>query len=212
MQQVSSLKRNGAVAADLSLMRRVASSDRHAQRVLAHRLAARVQRISQRLIRNRADADDASQLALIEILRSAGTYQDISSIERWADRITVRTVLRHARDQRRRPWQLAGRVDAEHVSSAAVEPEESSSGPAAPRPVDEYLAELPAARREVLVMKHSLGYTTQEIAELTNSPIGTIKDRLVAARKQLRKLIGRDLRLRHHGAHSDHDATERGEP
>jgi DNA-directed RNA polymerase specialized sigma24 family protein len=44
-------------------------------------------------------------------------------------------------------------------------------------------------------MKHSLGYTTQEIAALTNSPVGTIKDRLVAARKQLRKLIGRDQRF-----------------
>jgi RNA polymerase sigma-70 factor (ECF subfamily) len=194
MQQATSMKRNGAMAADLSLMRRVAAADRHAQRVLAHRLAPRVQRISQRLLRNRADADDASQVALIEILRSAATYQDISSIERWADRITVRTVLRHARAQRRRPWQLGhSLVDAESVS--APPPENDDVGEAAPRPVDEYLAELPAARREVLVMKHSLGYTTQEIAELTNSPVGTIKDRLVAARKQLRKLIGRDLRF-----------------
>ncbi|MEY4577737.1 MAG: hypothetical protein RL701_2440 [Pseudomonadota bacterium] len=195
MQQASSLKRDGAMAADLSLMRRVATADRHAQRVLAHRLAARVQRISRRLIRNQADADDASQMALIEILRSAGTYQDISSIERWADRITVRTVLRHARSQRRMPWQqLTGLVDAESVSAPA--PEEAAPDEATPRPVDEYLAELPAARREVLVMKHSLGYTTQEIAELTKNPVGTIKDRLVAARKQLRKLIGRDLRVR----------------
>jgi RNA polymerase sigma-70 factor (ECF subfamily) len=194
MQQATSIQRNGAMAADLSLMRRVAAADRHAQRVLAHRLAPRVQRISQRLLRNRADADDASQVALIEILRSAATYQDISSIERWADRITVRTVLRHARAQRRRPWQLGGAlVDAETVS--APPPENDDVGEAAPRPVDEYLAELPPARREVLVMKHSLGYTTQEIAELTNSPVGTIKDRLVAARKQLRKLIGRDLRF-----------------
>jgi RNA polymerase sigma-70 factor (ECF subfamily) len=194
MQQAS-LKRDGAMAADLSLMRRVAAADRHAQRVLAHRLAARVQRISRRLIRNQADADDASQIALIEILRSAGTYQDISSIERWADRITVRTVLRHARNQRRMPWQqLSGLVDAETVS--APPPDESSPDEATPRPVDEYLAELPPARREVLVMKHSLGYTTQEIAELTKSPVGTIKDRLVAARKQLRKLIGRDMRVR----------------
>src|SRR6185312_1267737 len=75
MQQATSMKRNGAMAADLSLMRRVAAADRHAQRVLAHRLAPRVQRISQRLLRNRADADDASQVALIEILRSAATYQ-----------------------------------------------------------------------------------------------------------------------------------------
>jgi RNA polymerase sigma-70 factor, ECF subfamily len=195
MQQASSLKRDGAMAADLSLMRRVASADRHAQRVLAHRLAPRVQAASRRLLRNRADADDASQLALMEILRSAGTYQDISSIERWADRITTRTVLRYARNQRRLPWQqLAALVDTENLSTPA--PEEPVADASTPRSMDEYLAELPAARREVLVMKHSLGYTTQEIAELTQSPVGTIKDRLVAARKQLRKLIGRDLRVR----------------
>jgi RNA polymerase sigma factor (sigma-70 family) len=196
------LKRDGAIAGDLSLMRRVAASDRHAQRVLAHRLAGRVQRIAQRLIRNRADADDASQQSLIEILRSAGTYRDISSIERWADRITVRTTMRYARAQRRRPWHLGLFIEADSV--AAVAPEETSAHqPLAPRPVDEYLAALPAARREVLVMKHSLGYTTQEIAELTNNPVGTIKDRLVAARKQLRKLIGRDLRLRSQGQESE---------
>jgi RNA polymerase sigma-70 factor (ECF subfamily) len=197
MQNVSPFRREGTVAADLALMKRVAAGDRHAQRVLAHRLAARVQRISQRLIRNRADADDASQLALIEILRSSGTYRDISSIERWADRITVRTVLRYARAQRRRPWHLANLVDIEGLSAPAEEVTPVASA-STPRPVDEYLAQLPATRREVLVMKHSLGYTTEEIAELTENPVGTVKDRLVAARKQLRKLISRDMRARTH--------------
>jgi RNA polymerase sigma-70 factor (ECF subfamily) len=191
MATVLPFQRDGAVAADLSLMKRVAAADKHAQRVLAHRLAARVQRISQRLLSNRADADDASQLALIEILRSAATYKDISTIERWADRITVRTVLRHAREQRKRLWQLGTLIDIEAVGGT---PERAPSPEATPRPVEEYLAELPAARREVLVMKHSLGYTTEEIAELTDNPIGTVKDRLVAARKQLRKLIVRDMR------------------
>jgi RNA polymerase sigma-70 factor (ECF subfamily) len=210
MHNASPFRRDGVVAADLSLMKRVAAADRHAQRVLAHRLAVRVQRISQRLIRNRADADDASQMALIEILRSAGTYKDISSIERWADRITVRTVLRHARDQRRRPWQIGHFIDAESVSAPV---EETPTGPSAPRPVDEYLAALSATRREVLVMKHSLGYTTEEIAELTNNPIGTIKDRLVAARKQLRKLIGRDMRSRAHAQdhNQDHNIEKESE-
>ncbi len=196
MHSVSNIPVDGAVAADLSLMRRVAGGDKHAQRVLAHRLAARVKRISRRLLRNGADAEDASQLALIEILRSAGTYKDISSIERWADRITVRTSLRHAREQRRKPWHFGGFIDAETVG---VAPEETPSGQSTPRSVEEYLDELPAARREVLVMKHTLGYTTEEIAELTQNPVGTIKDRLVAARKQLRKVITRDMRLGAHG-------------
>ncbi|HEX7479437.1 MAG TPA: sigma-70 family RNA polymerase sigma factor [Polyangiales bacterium] len=190
-----STQMDGAVAADLSLMKRVAGGDKHAQRVLAHRLAARVKRISQRLIRNGADADDASQMALIEILRSAGTYKDISSIERWADRITVRTVLRHARDQRRKPWHFASLIDVDSLGASQEEPTQSQG---TARPVEDYLQELPAARREVLVMKHSLGYTTEEIAELTDNPVGTVKDRLVAARKQLRKLITRDARARGH--------------
>jgi RNA polymerase sigma-70 factor (ECF subfamily) len=79
-----------------------------------------------------------------------------------------------------------------------------------PRAVEDYLAELPPARREVLVMKHSLGYTTEEIAELTDNPIGTVKDRLVAARKQLRKLIVRDMRL--WGRGQSHDADDGGTP
>src|SRR5262245_54552910 len=136
MHSASPLKRGGWVAADLSLMKRVAAADRHAQRVLAHRLAARVQRISQRLIRNRADADDASQLALIEILRSAGTYRDISTIERWADRITVRTVLRHAREQRRRPWHLGGLIDLDNIGASSEPPPPSAT---TPRAVEEYL-------------------------------------------------------------------------
>jgi RNA polymerase sigma-70 factor, ECF subfamily len=191
MRSLSSPMLDGATAGDLALMKRVAGGDKHAQRVLAHRLAGRVRRICQRLIRHAADADDASQLALIEILRSAPTYKDISSVERWADRITVRTALRHAREQRRRPWHF-GFVDAETIAEPAPE---AAPSEAATRPVEDYLAELPAARREVLVMKHSLGYTTEEIAELTDNPIGTVKDRLVAARKQLRKLIARDERF-----------------
>src|SRR5262245_20928484 len=192
MATVLPFPRDGAAAADLSLMKRVAAADKHAQRVLAHRLAARVRRISQRLLSNRADADDASQLALLEILRSAATYKDISTIERWTDRITVRTVSRAATEQRRRLWQLGGLIDLDNTGASSEPPPATAT---TPRAVEEYLAELPAARREVLVMKHSLGYTTEEIAELTNKPVGTIKDRLVTARKQIRKLILRDLRL-----------------
>jgi RNA polymerase sigma-70 factor (ECF subfamily) len=207
MANVLPFQRDGAAAADHSLMKRVAAADKHAQRVLAHRLAARVRRISQRLLSNRADADDASQLALIEILRSAATYKDISTIERWADRITVRTVLRHAREQRRRLWQLGTLIDMDSIG-ASSDPTPTSR--TTPRAVEDYLAELPPARREVLVMKHSLGYTTEEIAELTDNPIGTVKDRLVAARKQLRKLIVRDMRLWNRG--QSHDADDGGTP
>jgi len=179
-------------SSELGLMRRVADGDPRAQRVLAHRLAPRVQRVARRLLANRADAEDAAQVSLMEILRSAGSFREEASIERWADRIAVRTSLRLARDQRRPPWSFGSAIEADDLGAPAPAPPDPGD---TPRALMEYLAELPAARREVLVMKHALGYTTEEIAEMTGKPVGTVKDRLVAARKQVRKLIQRELRL-----------------
>lgn len=176
---------------DLGLMRRVAAADARAQRVLAHRLAPRVQRLTARLLANRADADDAAQISLMEILRSAGGFREEASIERWADRITVRAALRYAREQRRRSFRLLGAFDIDELRGQAAPRSDEQT----PRPITDYLAELPDARREVLVLKHALGYTAEEIAELTDKPVGTVKDRLVAARKQLRKLIQREIRI-----------------
>jgi RNA polymerase sigma-70 factor (ECF subfamily) len=192
MHVVSGEEQATAGRSDLGLMKLVAEGDPHAQRVLAHRLAPRVERIARRLVASRADAEDASQVALMEILRSAGGFREEASIERWADRITVRTTLRHAREQRKRFWGLGSRVDPDEVR---VSRDDDAAGGQTPRSLQDYLRELPEARREALVLKHGLGYTTDEIAELTGRPVGTVKDRLVAARRQLRKLIQRELRL-----------------
>ena len=199
MHVVSGRSRTNAAQSDLALMKLVAGGDAHAQRVLAHRLAPRVQRVARRLLSNAADADDAAQVALMEILRSAQSYREEASVERWADRITVRTSLRHVREQRRRGW-LFGRDDDEPRGAGRFELEVNGTREETPRRLEEYLAELPLARREVLVLKHALGYTTDEIAELVDKPIGTIKDRLVAARKQIRRSILRELRI---GARGD---------
>lgn len=193
------LRTNGGQS-DLALMKLVAGGDPHAQRVLAHRLAPRVQRLTRRLLSNTADADDAAQVGLMEILRSAQTFREEASVERWADRIAARTALRHVREQRRRSlFQLhALESDDLHAGDQNEDANEET-----PRRLEEYLAELPEGRREVLVLKHALGYTTEEIAELIDKPLGTIKDRLVAARRQIRRLILRELRIGTRGASDD---------
>lgn len=168
----------------------VAEGDRRAQRVLVHRLVGRVSRIAQRLLGSTPDADDAAQLALIEILRSAHTFREEASIERWSGRITARTVLRHAKQRRRGLAQVVPIADVEDFGSV---PPPEGSDEQTPRTLQHYLECLPDARREAFVLKHALDHTVEEIAELTGVPVGTVKDRLLAGRKQLRKLIQRDL-------------------
>lgn len=189
MMHVVAKQAAGPYEADGTLMERVAQGDSQAQRLLALRLAPRVQRLAQRLLAGHPDADDAAQNALIEILRSAPSYAQRASVERWADRIAARTILRHAREQRR-PWSLWSSTQTDELPAPSRT--DVSWSEEAPQQLATYLAQLPPRRREVLVLKHGLDYTTEEIAELLGAPVGTVKDRLVAARRSLRKLIQRD--------------------
>jgi RNA polymerase sigma-70 factor (ECF subfamily) len=174
----------------------VAAGHVGATNVVARRLSGRVRRLARVLVRNDALADDAAQSALVEILQSARTYGARSSLERWADRITARITLRHAREERRR-FQMTDSLDEpETAEPQAIDGDPADAARAeTPRPLEDYLAALPEAQREALVMKHSLGYTVEEIAEQMEVPVGTVKDRLVTGRRHVRRLIQRDLTI-----------------
>src|ERR1041384_1569404 len=90
-----------ASADDVELMARVAQGEPAAQLVLVRKLLLRVQRLCRALLRNAHDAQDAAQVSLLEILKSARSFRGDSSLERWADRITVRTALRTSRTEKR---------------------------------------------------------------------------------------------------------------
>ena len=153
------------------------------------RLRPRIATIARALLRHAADADDATQASLLEILRAAESFRGDGSFDGWADRIAVRTTLRLARQRRVRGL----RVDDTEPDAIAEEPPHSSLAEMLPRELSEYLAELPEIRRTALVLRHALGYSVEEIAELTGVSPNTVKDRLLAAREQVRKHVRRDL-------------------
>ena len=161
---------------DLALMTRVAEGDRAAQRELVTRLAPRARRVSRAILRNPADADDAAQGALIAVLESARAYRGKSSIERWADRIVARTAIRFARKKR------SGIAPDDETE---VEAPPSTEGAALD--ARKYLASLSEPQRTTLVLRHVMECSIEEIAEATNVPVNTVKDRLVRALARIRQ-------------------------
>jgi RNA polymerase sigma-70 factor, ECF subfamily len=179
-------------AEDVALMTQVAAADPAACRTLAKRLVGRVHRVSKSILRSPADADDAAQQSLIEILGSAKSYRGDSSLERWSDRIVVRTSLRFSRSRQK----LGAREeDDTALETAPIEPSDSTLSEEAPRHVRAYLEQLPDAQRDALVLRHVLGYSIPEIAEMTEVSPNTVKDRLLRGSREMRKLIRRDVAI-----------------
>ncbi|MBK8261284.1 MAG: RNA polymerase sigma factor [Nannocystis sp.] len=172
-------------------MELVAAKDPRAQQIFALRVLPRVRRATRALLSSPADADDATQLCMIELLRAAPGFRGEGAIEAWSDRITARTTMRLARERGRR----SSRIDGEAEAEGLIDPESRSPPPLAseslPRDLREYLAAL-TARREALILHHVLDHSIPEVAELTGVSPNTVKDRLLAAREALRRLIRRD--------------------
>lgn len=172
----------------LELVSRAGAGDPAAQERLVALLLRRVRSIAVAILGHAQDAEDASQVVLLEILRSAPTYAG-DSLFAWADRIAVRTAVRHARQRRVRAAQVDLGADPEALAAGSG----ASAAHALPRPIVDYLAELPEARRTALVLRHVLEYSIDEIAELTDTSPNTVKDRLLQARRQVRQSVRREL-------------------
>lgn len=175
----------------VALAAQAAAGDSHAQRRLVERLHRRVQSIALSILGNALDAEDATQVILMEILKCIGSFRG-ESLTGWSDRITARTAIRYARQRRIHGLRFEATEDLDNLAwsrDAAFADADHA------RDLRGYLAQLPEARREVLVLRHMLDYSIDEIAELTDVSPNTVKDRLLHAREQMRRLIRRDRML-----------------
>jgi RNA polymerase sigma-70 factor (ECF subfamily) len=174
----SNLRAEAQTGGDLALMRAVVEGDQPSRHELMRRLVPRAQRLCQALLRNGTDAKDASQSALLQVLRSAHTYRGECNLELWSDRIVTRTALRWiTAERRRRQEPLADEASGE---SAAAQPRVL---------LRECLNRLPEAQRVTLLLRAGFEYSIDEIAALTEVPPNTVKDRLTRARQTLRALV-----------------------
>ena len=187
-------------ADDAALVARCREGDAAAKRALLTRVLPTIRGATRTILRERADADDATQQAMLDLLGGLDGFRGEGSLTAWARTIAIRASLRHARRHQRH----VGVADPEAVLAAQAAPaSEELLHERLPRSVQSYLDALPPAQREALVLRHGLGHTVPEIAELCDESVNTIKSRLVAARKEIRRLVRRDQTLgvgpRHRG-------------
>jgi RNA polymerase sigma-70 factor (ECF subfamily) len=173
----------------LALAGQAVAGDPHAQRQLVDTLHRRVQSIAVSIMGDVFDAEDCVQMIMMEILKSLASFRG-ENLFAWSDRIAARTAIRQARQRRIRGLRFQSSDQLDELPLTVEEGQ--ASEPALPRELREYLSQLPEARRVVLVLRHMMDYSIEEIAELTEASPNTVKDRLLHAREQLRRAIRRD--------------------
>ncbi len=175
---------------DLALAAAAGAGDPVASERFVRRAIPIVRRVTKAIVADRTELEDALQLALIDVLHAAPTYRGTGPLEHWMRKVASRAAIRHLRRVRAaRADRLGEDEDLRHADLP------TDTIDALPRPLEHYLDELPESQRLAILLRHALGHTIAEIAEITEAPVPTVLSRIKKARQELRRLIQRDLNL-----------------
>ncbi len=190
---------NRADESDQQLVKRVRAGDTNAFNYLVLRYQNRVAALVARFIKDQQEVEDVSQEAFIKAYRALHLFRGDSAFYTWLYRIAVNTAKNYLVSRGRRP--PASDLDAEEAELIdigsplrdAESPEGSLATAALKEAVEKAIEELPEDLRTAFTLREFSGLSYEDITEVMNCPIGTVRSRIFRARDAIDKVIKEHL-------------------
>jgi RNA polymerase sigma-70 factor (ECF subfamily) len=191
-----------AAMADIDLAHCCASGDVAAVRHLVTANNQRLFRTAWSILKSRHEAEDVLQSCYAKALPAIGTFEGRSSLTTWLTRIAINEALARRRTQERRRKYL----EAEGVEVLETYREQLAKGSQAPSPeaeaareqlraiLERAIADLPETFRTVFVLHEIEGVSVEDAADALDIPTGTVKTRLMRARRKLQQALAPEVR------------------
>ncbi|MGV8933001.1 MAG: RNA polymerase sigma factor RpoE [Gallionellaceae bacterium] len=186
---------------DQQLVERAQRGDKHAFELLVGKYQRRLGRLISRFVRDSAEVEDVTQEAFIKAYRALPSFRGDSAFYTWLYRIGINTAKNYLVALGRRA-PTSTQYDAEESedfeSSDLLHdlntPEQELMSKEVAGVVNSTLQKLPDDLRTALTLREIEGLSYEEIAEIMNCPIGTVRSRIFRAREtvaaNLRPLLG----------------------
>lgn len=147
--------------------------------------------VARRTMRNREDAADALQDAMISAFRRAGSFRGGSAVTSWLHRIVVNSCLDLIRRNTvRRAQPLPDSIDHDPAMVAEENPTLRLERADLASMVEEAMGRLNADQRAALVLVDMEGMSVEDAANQLGVPKGTVKSRCARGRAKLAVILG----------------------
>ncbi len=180
---------------DLELVRRVQQGDKRAYDLLVLKYQHKLVKLISRYIKDPDEVLDVAQEAFIKAYRALPRFRGDSAFYTWLYRIAVNTAKNFLVAQGRRPPETD--VDAEQVEqleSASrlreiATPERMVLKDEIEAAVNKAVDQLPEDLRTAITLREVEGLSYEEIAQVMDCPVGTVRSRIFRAREAIEKKI-----------------------
>ncbi|MGI4855935.1 MAG: RNA polymerase sigma factor RpoE [Janthinobacterium lividum] len=177
---------------DQVLVERVQQGDKAAFELLVAKYQRKIVRLISRLVRDPAEVEDVAQEAFIKAYRAIPQFRGESAFYTWLYRIAVNSAKNYLASQGRRA-PTSTEADAEEAETFGDgdllrdinTPESVLMSKQIAQTVNAAMAALPEELRTAISLREIEGLSYEEIAEMMNCPIGTVRSRIFRAREAI---------------------------
>ena len=180
---------------DSLLIERVKRGDQRAFEMLVVKYQRRIERLIGRMVRDADRVQDIAQETFIRAYRALPQFRGDSAFYTWLYRIAVNTAKKALMDMKRDPLVLESSRhsgdDGEETSRAENElsdgetPEALLASKEIAAAVNSAIEALSEDLRQAITLREIEGLSYEEIAEMMNCPIGTVRSRIFRAREAI---------------------------
>ena len=187
------------IATDQQLVARVQKGDSRAFDMLVLKYQHKIFSLISRYVRDADDVQDVAQETFIKAYRSLPSFRGDSAFYTWLYRIAINTAKNHLVSRSRRPPGSDVEVeDAEYFESGGglrtIEtPENALFGEELKTVVQEAISALSEDLRTAITLREFDGLSYEDIADIMDCPVGTVRSRISRAREAIDVLVRKQM-------------------
>ncbi len=185
---------------DQELVRLCLKSDERAARELVDRFQRPVFSLVYRMVRDRELAEDLTQEVFVRTFNNLQRYDRSYKFSSWLFKIAYNLTVDYLRKKRVKTISIHGSPDAvtpERQEATSLALESDTESPAAMTEskelagyLEEAIGKLRPEYRTAILLRHVEGRAYEEIADIMDVPLGTVKTYIFRARRELREHLG----------------------
>ncbi|MFV0477270.1 MAG: RNA polymerase sigma factor RpoE [Parahaliea sp.] len=188
-----------AAVTDKQLVAKVQKGDARAFDVLVLKYQHKILGLISRYVHDHDEVQDVAQEAFIKAYRALPNFRGESAFYTWLYRIAINTAKNHLVSRSRRPPGSDVEVeDAEYYEGGEAlrdieTPEAALYGAELKMVVDRAIKELPDDLRTAVTLREFDGLSYEDIAEIMDCPVGTVRSRIFRAREAIDKQVRQQI-------------------